>query len=1448
MPYGAHSATRALDRDTSSHGEPFLFRHLWLAARILRAPCALIAFADSSRRNTWVGDSELASRLDASLMFCALETIIVEDTLTDKRFGVSGTPRFVAATPLNSAEGDCTAMLLVLDAKPRRFTKQDVQNLEDLAALASGQIDQSGRIGNPVSLDAANRNFVEDLSEGIFVCDNQGRFRYTNRSFLELCEYTARELRGLTYVDLLVAEDRELVRNAVYGCLGGETIGRLELRLRKKRGGIANILVSGRLVFDRGMPSGVQWVALDVTRQRADEQGTRQIALAVSMVTGQEFFESLVRNLTEWIGVSAAWIAEVIPGAEFGVRSLAVWAGGKLGPAIEYEAQLASCRRLLSGIPTSGLIPADAACRLLAGFDLPYYSGTPVRSRLGEVVGILVVRNGQPIELSAHAMAAMDILAARAGAEIERRRQQFEMEKLRMLIDSSAESFGMVGLDGLVQYLNPAGLELHGIGSLEEARKRAARDLIDGGGDMRRGLLADGEWRGETVARNVADGSTRRVDVRTFFVRDSNFREPVAIAAIALDIEEKRSATEAVARGEEQLRELSDGLKRLHRLATADHPTLEDLFDDYLAAGSEMFGMQSGVICRAETDPDIFRVVYARAPRHKWLTPGLGIPATDSPCQSVTKSHFSHLVNDMGQDLKWRAHPIRLERGVESFFSAPILVAGELHSIIAFVSAEPKSADFFDSAKHEILELIAKSIGRAILESTIRQEQRLAEENLRRRERYFRSLTENASDFTIVAGADLRIAYASPSVRRGGILRGEDAVLDFDSPEPEGVVAAAWTAWTSAPGPHPPFELRLRDTKIGWVEIVAANMLADPGVRGVVLNIRDITARKQAEILERDQNTILEMIARGAGLRAIFTQAGLLIETQRPGVVAAAGLLQGGSLTQIGGPSLPESYREALECRALDPPDSCFARAVSRRSPVVASAAADPFLRAHPEIAADMNIGAAGVFPFFSNTGTVLGLLAIHAADHAALEGPDGLAQSACSLLSLAVEHHQLTEQLSFRATHDSLTGLPNRVWLAETLGHRTAPDAGEAPFAVCYLDIDHFKQVNAMIGHPGGDNVLEQTARRLRYLCQGDAAVRLGGNEFVLLLDGIRDKDQLEARMHSLLEGFHAPFPVLPHQLFLTASAGVSMFPRDGRDPSTLLRHADLALHAAKKTGGNSWRAFEPRLSEPAIERLQMEAHLRRALENGEFRPLFQPQVDAGRHVEAFEVLLSWDHPDEGRVSAGRFIPLAEETGLIVPIGAWVLRQACNQAAEWRGAGHDLRIAVNVSALQFGRPDFVDMVAAALAASGLKPSALDLELTESVLMANVDEAAAKMASLKELGITISIDDFGTGYSSLSYLRRLPVDALKIDRSFIADLFQPTTLALVETIIRLGHNTGLRVIAEGVETQEQCDRLLGIGCEHMQGHLFGQPMPVEEAVRKFRSLLRNRDQRRPARA
>jgi len=297
-------------------------------------------------------------------------------------------------------------------------------------------------------------------------------------------------------------------------------------------------------------------------------------------------------------------------------------------------------------------------------------------------------------------------------------------------------------------------------------------------------------------------------------------------------------------------------------------------------------------------------------------------------------------------------------------------------------------------------------------------------------------------------------------------------------------------------------------------------------------------------------------------------------------------------------------------------------------------------------------------------------------------------------------------------------------------------------------------------------------------------------------------------------------------YELFITASMGVSFYPLDGHDAASLLRNADSAMYTAKNSGKNDFRCFSAEGTAAALEKLELENYLRRALENSELQIYHQPQVDIEGNLEGLEVLLVWDHPKLGRISPARFIPIAEESGMILPIGSWVLHRACQQAVEWQKAGYaPIRIAVNVSALQFGQANFVATVAVALAATGLDAKYLELEITESLVMRDVEQSARRMSELRSLGVRIAIDDFGTGYSSLSYLRRLPADTLKIDQSFLRDIEVGFGRSqLFETIVMLAHNMGLEVTAEGVENVEQLELVRQARCDLVQGHLFGGPL------------------------
>jgi predicted signal transduction protein with EAL and GGDEF domain len=356
------------------------------------------------------------------------------------------------------------------------------------------------------------------------------------------------------------------------------------------------------------------------------------------------------------------------------------------------------------------------------------------------------------------------------------------------------------------------------------------------------------------------------------------------------------------------------------------------------------------------------------------------------------------------------------------------------------------------------------------------------------------------------------------------------------------------------------------------------------------------------------------------------------------------------------------------------------------------------------------------------------------------------------------------------------------------------------------------------------GDRLLREVGQRLkRLLTADDLAGRMGGDEFIIVLPRQPDEEAVAQASREFLVALRAPHQIEDNELFVTASIGVAIYPRHGRTVAELLRNADLAMYHAKNSGKNEVEVFRAEDHVASLERLRLENALRRALENHEFELLYQPVVGMNGKVEGLEALLTWRHPIYGTISPKQFIPIAEETGLIIDIGSWVIRRACLEAASWHKAGHSAaRISVNVSALQFERRDFLETVADALALSNLPPDRLELELTESYIMKDLPQAAARLSQFRKLGISIAIDDFGTGYSSLSYLNKLPVDSLKIDQSFLRSLQEPEgSLAVIQSIVRMAHSLNLSVVAEGVETRAELDLVRVLGCDKVQGHVYG---------------------------
>ncbi|HLO19119.1 MAG TPA: EAL domain-containing protein, partial [Sphingomicrobium sp.] len=450
------------------------------------------------------------------------------------------------------------------------------------------------------------------------------------------------------------------------------------------------------------------------------------------------------------------------------------------------------------------------------------------------------------------------------------------------------------------------------------------------------------------------------------------------------------------------------------------------------------------------------------------------------------------------------------------------------------------------------------------------------------------------------------------------------------------------------------------------------------------------------------------------------------------------------------------------------------------------------------------------------------------------VRGSDELARLATSfneMVGKIAEREQRITQLAF---NDVLTGLPNRTMFHQQLEQLFRSSEGNGGlFALHCLDLDQFKVINDTLGHPAGDALLVETAQRLRHAARGHFVGRLGGDEFVVLQSAGDNRDAIDRLAREILSAIARPLSIDANELVPSTSIGIAIAPDDGSEGGTLLRNADLALYRAKEAGRGTYAFFEESLNQRAQERRQLESDLRMAVERGEFELHYQPLFDLEHNrICSFEALIRWNHPKRGLVAPADFIPVAEDTGLIVPIGAWVIREACAQAARWPG---HIRVAVNVSPVQFHRGALHETILRALAVTGLAPDRLEVEITESIFLEGSETTLRLLHALRSVGVRVALDDFGTGYSSLSYLQSFPFDKLKIDRSFIHNLLtRQGASAIVHAITELANALGIETTAEGVEETAQLMELRAHGCSSVQGFLFSEPMTLEDVERLFR--------------
>ena len=682
--------------------------------------------------------------------------------------------------------------------------------------------------------------------------------------------------------------------------------------------------------------------------------------------------------------------------------------------------------------------------------------------------------------------------------------------------------------------------------------------------------------------------------------------------------------------------------------------------------------------------------------------------------------------------------------------------------------------------------------------------QKAARDDLMEPEKRYRTLMQHISDIITIVDSDGTIRYESPAVTRVlGYTPEEllgtnayDLVHPADVPE---LLALAQAAGDT-PGIAPAVTVRMRARDDTWrcLEAVSTNLLADPTIRGYVITARDITARRAAE-------------------EALRASEASLAEAQRLAHVGSweydfvrDAFSWSDEVFRIAGYA-PQSFVPTSETlMALVHPDD--------RQLILDGLASS--LAGHPPTSLEHRI----VRP----DGTVR--IIYQRAE--IRRDAEGRPLKQIGIMLDITRRKALEALLLHRANHDPLTGLPNRALLRERLGQalERAERSGR-PCALLFLDLDHFKTVNDSLGHATGDRLLVDVAARLRgALRAGDTLARFGGDEFVALLSEVVDLDEARAMAERLHVALAPPVTVDGHEFAATASIGVVLGNGMAEGPEELLRFADLALYRAKADGRARTASYNSDLNTAALARLSLEVDLRRAVERGELVLHYQPKVDLRTGaIAGLEALVRWQHPTRGLISPGVFIPLAEETGAIVPIGRWVLGEACRQVVAWQVAyptNATPRLSVNLSARQFRAPDLVADVAALLAETGLAAELLQMEITETAAMERPDEAITTLTALRALGVRLAIDDFGTGYSSLAYLRQLPVDTLKIDRSFFAD--EERNQAIVRAVTDLAHALGLEVVAEGVERAAQVAWARVAGCDRGQGYYFAHPLPAEQ--------------------
>jgi diguanylate cyclase (GGDEF)-like protein/PAS domain S-box-containing protein len=663
-------------------------------------------------------------------------------------------------------------------------------------------------------------------------------------------------------------------------------------------------------------------------------------------------------------------------------------------------------------------------------------------------------------------------------------------------------------------------------------------------------------------------------------------------------------------------------------------------------------------------------------------------------------------------------------------------------------------------------------------------------------------------------------------------------VFDFVHPDDHAVAVESLARTATYPGEKYPLDVRfLRSDGTPVLLEVTAQERADPATDQIVFVVREASARTSSDSFVSDQAPILGLIARGAPMaHTLGAIAALVARHVDTGACIMLADEHEPILRCVASAGVPVELLATLDGVKIAPDSiTCGVVVLRNQASRCADIAADQAWAGQAGAAAAAGIVGCWSTPIRSSvTADAIGTLALYRADSAPPRAEDvRLADLCAGLAGVAIQRAVAEEQLAYRAMHDPLTGLANRALFLDRLSHALSLRRDRVRYtAVMFLDLDRFKVINDALGHETGDELLSAVAKRLTAVSRSSETVaRFGGDEFTVLCEDLRSPRDAGVIARRFVEALRAPLPLGAGDVTMSVSIGVAVTDNPDDEPGTLLRDADAAMYRAKHRGRNRVEVFDERMRAGAVARLDLEHALEQSVQRGDFALLFQPEVDlpSGEVIGA-EALLRWHHPERGVLAPGDFIPIAEETGAITALGEWVLAEVCERARWWTAAmpaSQAFTLWANISVVQLLRREFPSRVRDILAATRASPFRLGLEITESALMTDADAARVSLAELRALGISIAIDDFGTGYSSLAYLQRLPVDIVKIDRSFIDSIDRNARGAsVVAAIVQLAHAVGCQVVAEGVETRRQFDTLVDVGCDMAQGHYIGRPEAV----------------------